>query len=60
MRRRVDFEMLDIISRCQEVLREAKRNPKFLQALLENHPELAKPIVDPVVQALKQTISGKK
>jgi hypothetical protein len=58
--RKVDFGTLDVISQCQEVSREANKNPKFLQALLENHPELANPIIEPVIQALKQTTRGKK
>jgi hypothetical protein len=58
--RRFGFRNLDVMSQCQEVAKEVENNPKFLQTLLENYPELAKPAVDPVVQALKQSVGGKR
>jgi hypothetical protein len=58
--RRVVFGSLDVKSKCSEVAKEAEKNPKFFLTLLENHPALAKPVVNPVVQALRQSVGGKR
>jgi hypothetical protein len=54
------FSNLDVMSQCQEVAKEVETNPEFLQTLMDNHPEIAKPAAGLVVQTLKQSVSGKR
>jgi hypothetical protein len=58
--RKVVFGSLDVKSQCRAVVKEVEKNPKFFQTLLENYPALAKPVVDPVVQTLRQSSVGGK